>query len=59
MIVRRHSWFYRLADQSFAQEMHFDPPVTASQARDILRRSVGEPVDLWGRSSTDIHPHPK
>ncbi len=59
MIVRRHTWFYRLSDQLFAQEIHFDPPVTASQARTTLRRSVGEPIDLWGRSNTDTLPQSK
>lgn len=56
MIVRRRTWFYRLATQSFAQVISFEQPVTASQARDILRHSVGMPVDIWGRNNTDVLP---
>jgi hypothetical protein len=59
MIVRRRTWFYRLAKQSFAEVICFDQPVTASQAKDILRRSVGIPIDLWGRNHTDALPQPK
>lgn len=54
MIVRRRTWFYRLAGQSFAEVMSFAQPVTAAKAREILGRSVGVPVDLWGRNNTDV-----
>jgi len=53
MLVRRRTWLYRLAGQTFAQIISFDRPVTAAKARDVLRRSVGAPLDLWGRSSAD------
>ncbi|MBS1191159.1 MAG: hypothetical protein H6R10_2951 [Rhodocyclaceae bacterium] len=59
MIVRRRTWFYRLAKQSFAQVISFDQPVTASKAREILRRSVGAPLDLWGRNNSDALPQPR
>jgi hypothetical protein len=59
MIVRRRTWFYRLANQAFAETISFDQPVTAAKARDILRRSVGIPIDLWGRNNTDVLPQPK
>lgn len=59
MIVRRRTWFYRLANQAFAEVICFDQPVTAAKARDILRRSVGIPIDLWGRNNTDVPPNPK
>jgi hypothetical protein len=54
MIVRRRTWMYRLAGQQFAQIISFQKPVTASKVRDALRRSVGMPLELWGRSSTDL-----
>ncbi len=53
MIVRRRTWLYRLAGQAFAQPISFDQPVTATKARDVLRRSVGNPLDLWGRDKGD------
>lgn len=51
MIVRRRTWFYRLAGQPFAKAVTFDIPLTATRAREVLRRSVGLPIELWGRSA--------
>lgn len=55
MIVRRRTWLYRLPGQAYAQVVTFNAPVTASQARDTLRRTVvGEPHEhllLHGRSN--------
>ncbi len=59
MIVSRRTWLYRLAGQQFAQTISFERPVTAAKVREVLRRSVGIPLDLWGRNSADILPHPK
>lgn len=59
MIVRRRTWFYRVAGHPFAQSVSFEQPVTASMARNILRRSVGTPLDLWGRNNTETLPQPK
>lgn len=52
MLIRRRTWLYRLAGQQFAQTISFDRPLTSSAVRDILRHSVGMPVDLWGRTGT-------
>jgi hypothetical protein len=38
----------------FAQSVAFDQPVTAAIARAILRRTVGEPMELWGRATADL-----
>lgn len=57
MIVRRRTWLYRLAGQKFVQSISFDHPVTAAMVRDALKRTVGLPVELWGRTSTDLLPH--
>lgn len=59
MIVRRRTWLYRLAGQRFVQSISFKCPVTASQVREALRRSVGTPEELWGRSSTDLAALPR
>ena len=59
MIVRRRTWFYRLEGQSYAEMISFEQPITASKAREILRRSVGVPLDLWGRNNTDVSHHAK
>jgi hypothetical protein len=56
MIVRRRTWLYRLAGQMFAQFISFERPVTAAQARNLLRRSVGNPSELWGRGKQDLAP---
>ena len=56
MLIRRRTWLYRLAGQQFAQTISFDRPLTASSVRDILRNSVGMPVDLWGRTGTSSVP---
>lgn len=54
MIVRRRTWLYRLAGQPFAQIISFERPVTASMVRIALRRSVGIPLEVWGRNNTDL-----
>jgi hypothetical protein len=54
MIIRRRTWLYRLAGQTFAQLISFKQPVTASMARAALKRTVGNPLDLWGRSESDL-----
>lgn len=50
MIVRRRTWFYRLSGETFAKAITFKLPVTAAKVRDFLRKSVGVPLELWGRS---------
>ena len=54
MIVRRRTWFYRLAGQMYAQLVSFDRPHTSASARMALRRSVGNPAEIWGRNKNDI-----
>lgn len=51
MIVRRRTWFYRLAGQKFAHVITFKIPVTAAKVRDELRKTIGVPLELWGRSA--------
>ena len=51
MIVRRRTWFYRLAGQRFAHAITFKIPVTAAKVKEVLRRSVDAPFELWGRSA--------
>jgi hypothetical protein len=54
MIVRRRTWLYRLKGQLFAQTVAFNQPVTAAGARELLRRTVGAPLELWGRGNDDV-----
>jgi hypothetical protein len=54
MVVRRRTWFYRLAGQMYAQLVSFDRPLTSARARMALRHSVGDPLELWGRNNNDI-----
>lgn len=50
MIAHRRTWFYRLAGQKFAHAITFRIPVTAAKVKEMLRKTVGDPVELWGRS---------
>lgn len=59
MIVRRRTWLYRLAGERFVQSISFKCPVTVAQVRAALRRSVGIPEEIWGRSSTDLASMPR
>jgi hypothetical protein len=54
MIVRRRTWLYRLRGQRYAQTVSFQDRVTASGARMFLRRTVGDPLELWPRSANDV-----
>jgi hypothetical protein len=54
MIVRRRTWLYRLAGQRYAQTVSFDDRVTAATVRIFLRHTVGNPLELWARSVTDV-----
>jgi hypothetical protein len=56
MIVRRRTWLYRLPGQQYAQTVSFNDRVTAAAARSFLRRTVGDPLELWGRSANDMKP---
>ncbi len=58
MIVKRRTWLYRLTGQAFAHLVSFKEPVTASRAREFLRSSVGDPIDLWGRDQSSVPPLP-
>lgn len=51
MIVRRRTWFYRLAGQRFAHVITFRNPITASKVKEALRHTIGMPIELWGRSA--------
>lgn len=56
MIVRRRTWLYRLEGQRYPQSVSFDDRVTAAKARSFLRRTVGNPLELWGRNENDVKP---
>lgn len=54
MIVKRRTWLYRLAGQRYVQSISFKQPITALQVRNALRRTVGFPLEIWGRNSADV-----
>ena len=51
MIAHRRTWFYRLAGEQFAHAITFKIPVTARKVKEALRRSVGIPIEIWGRAA--------
>jgi hypothetical protein len=51
MIIRRRTWFYRLAGQRFAQAVTFTSPMPAARVREALCRTVGVPLEIWGRNA--------
>jgi hypothetical protein len=51
MIAHRRTWFYRLAGQKFAHAITFKMPVTAAKVREALGKTVGAPLEVWGRSA--------
>jgi hypothetical protein len=53
MIVRRRTWLYRLAGQRAVQSVTFKQALTAAGVKEMLRKTVGMPLELWGRTSTD------
>ena len=53
MTVRRRTWLYRLAGEQRVQAVSFRERVTAFMARRYLRETVGNPLELWGRSMRD------
>jgi hypothetical protein len=53
MIVRRRTWLYRLPGERTIHSISFKIPLTTAQAKEALRRLVGAPTELWGRSLDD------
>lgn len=48
MIVHRCTWYYSVSGESFAKKISFETPVTASQVREILKRTLGiVAVEIW------------
>lgn len=48
MIVRRRTWYYRLAGQKFAHAISFKTPLTASKVREALNRKFNTSLlELW------------
>lgn len=48
MIVHRCTWYYSVSGESFAKKISFETPMTASQVREILKRTLGiAAVEIW------------
>jgi len=50
MIVRRRTWLYQLPGEREIHSVSFKNPLTLAQAKEALRRTVGRPLEVWGRS---------
>ena len=53
MIVRRRNWLYRLSGQSFVHPISFDKAVTIAKVREVLRKTVGDPQEIWAKDRQD------
>ena len=53
MIVRRRNWLYRLSGHAFVQLISFDRAVTAVKVREVLRQTVGNPLEIWAKDRFD------
>lgn len=52
MLVRRRTWFYRLAGEQFAQAITFKMPLTSAKAKEALLKAIGKPpAELWVHGS--------
>ncbi len=48
MLVRRRTWFYRLAGERFAHAITFQMPLTSARAKAALLKAIGKPAaELW------------
>lgn len=56
MIIRRRNWLYRLAGQRFVHSISFPRPITAAKVKEALKKTVGLPLELWGRAAGDSVP---
>jgi hypothetical protein len=52
MLVRRRTWFYRLAGEQFAHAITFKLPLTSARAKEALLKAIGKPAaELWVHGS--------
>lgn len=52
MLVRRRTWFYRLAGEQFAHAITFKLPLTAARAKEALLKALGRPAaELWAHGT--------
>ncbi len=52
MLVRRRTWFYRLAGEKFAHAITFKLPLTSARAKLALLKAIGKPAaEIWVHGS--------
>lgn len=52
MLVRRRTWFYRLAGEKFAHAITFKMPLTSARAKAALLKAIGKPAaEIWAHGS--------
>lgn len=50
MIIRRRTWLYQLPGERKIHSISFKTPLTLAQVRVELNRTVGKPLEIWGRT---------
>lgn len=50
MIIRRRTWLYQLPGEREIHSVSFKIPMTLAQVRVELHRTVGKPLEIWGRT---------
>ena len=56
MIIRRRNWLYQLPGEREVHSVSFKIPLTLAQVRAELKRTVGNPSEIWGRSLDTLSP---
>lgn len=50
MIIRRRTWLYQLPGEREIHSVSFKTPLTLAQVRTELHRTIGKPLEIWGRT---------
>lgn len=50
MIIRRRTWLYQLPGEREIHSVSFKTPLTLAQVKVELNRTVGKPLEIWGRT---------
>ena len=50
MIIRRRTWLYLLPGEREIHSISFKSPLSLSQVKVELQRTVGRPAEIWGRT---------
>ena len=54
MITRRRTWLYQLPGDREIHSVSFKTPQTLAQVKVELHRTVGRPLEIWGRTLENV-----